>query len=62
MLQNAVLLQLAPKIPNIVSHYEDDPNKYKRDLLKVEIYFDNLNLVIIREEQAYPVINLKYMS
>jgi hypothetical protein len=55
LLQTNVLKSLAPKIANIVAHHKDDPLMYKRNLLKVEIYFDNFNLVTIQELVAYPV-------
>jgi hypothetical protein len=53
------LQQLAHKIPNVVSQQTNDPTKYKRNLLKVEIYFDNFNLVIVEETAAYPVSTFK---
>lgn len=55
LLQTNLLKSLAPKITNIIAHHKDDPLTYKRNLLKVEIYFDNFNLVTIQELVAYPV-------
>lgn len=56
--QNSVLATLAPKIPSILDEPATDPNKYKRNLLRVEIYFDNLMLITVTEFPAYTVIQV----
>ena len=52
--QSAILTKLKPKIESLLS----DPNdkyKYKRNLIKLEVYFEEFNVERISERKAYPV-------
>lgn len=53
--QKSILLALRPKIQSIFEQSVNDTTKFKRNLLRVEIYFDNLNLITITETAAYTV-------
>ena len=57
-LQTAILNSFRTKIPNIAKNFKKDPDKYKRNLIKVEIYFDNFNLIEIQEYPAYQVTQI----
>ena len=46
---------LASKIPNIMKDYDEDPTKYERNLLKVEIFFDSFYTITLAEFEAYSV-------
>ena len=48
-----MLTAWAEKIPLIIN--SNDTTKYKRNLLKVEIYFDSFTVTQIEESPAYTV-------
>ena len=52
-LQSDVLSKYADMIPDIA--YSNDTEKYKRNLLKVEVFFDDFNYENIEEIEAYKV-------
>ena len=52
-LQSDVLSKYAGMIPDIT--YSNDTEKYKRNLLKVEVFFDDFNYENIEEIEAYKV-------
>ena len=54
--QNDVLSKYADLIPDIA--YSNDTEKYKRNLLKIEVFFDDFNYEKIEEVEAYKVLSL----
>ena len=52
-LQSDVLSKYADMIPDIA--YSNDTEKYKRNLLKIEVFFDDFNYENIEEIEAYKV-------
>ena len=46
----------AELIPDIA--YSNDTEKYKRNLLKIEVFFDDFNYEKIEEVEAYKVLSL----
>ena len=51
--QSDVLSKYADSIPDIA--YSNDTEKYKRNLLKIEVFFNELNYEYIEEIEAYKV-------
>ena len=49
-----VLERLAPKLGNMLSD-PSNPNKYKDNLIKLEVYYKEFNFQQIRERPSYPV-------
>lgn len=52
-MQEHILASVAAKVPNFAG--VNDSSKFDRNLLKVEIYFDNLIVTEIEESPAYDV-------
>ena len=53
-LQSTILTKLKPKIEALLSD-PTDPNKYQRNLVKLEIYYEEFNFEKISEQPTYSV-------
>ena len=53
-MQTEILTRLKPKIESLLSD-PADKYKYKRNLIKLEIYFEEFNVERISELEAYAV-------
>ena len=49
-----MLNKLAPQIPELLSD-PNDPNKYQRNLMKLEIFYKEFNFERIYEKPSYTV-------
>lgn len=56
--QQNVLAQLASKASSAISD-ANDPNKYQKNLIQLEIYYEEFNYESIGEDIGYPVSNAK---
>ena len=54
MLQTDLLQRLSPKIGYMLSDVTN-PDRYKENLVKLEIYYEEFNFEEVTETQAYPV-------
>ena len=53
-MQTDVLQRLSPKIGYMLNDVSN-PDKYKENLIKLEIYYEEFNFVQVKETPAYPV-------
>jgi hypothetical protein len=58
--QESLLQKLAPKIGD--SFDVNDPDEYRENLIKVEVYYEEFNFEQIMERPSYPVSVSKYIQ